>query len=329
MVKMFSALKKDSIGGAGVHVDTALGNDGKPKKKPKPSDKVETVDCGKSAPQSLYICRPVTNAQDIIDWAKAQGFAKTLQPDDLHVTIAFSRQPLDWKLSQTQQPDTISVPGQGDRVVAPLGDKGAVVLKFHSNELHQRWQQLRDAGASWDYPGYQPHVSITYDGTGTDLANVKPYDGRIELGSEQFAPVDDDWSGKVVEKQDFSISFEITKMDADKQQIFGWASVATINGEAVVDKQGDIIPIDELEKAAYDFLLDGGVMGDMHERVGVGRPIESMVFTKAKCDALGIKMDREGWFVGFQVDSPDVWKSHKEGKRPEFSIGGSGVRQPQ
>jgi hypothetical protein len=63
----------------------------------------------------------------------------------------------------------------------------------------------------------------------------------------------------------------ITKADDDKRQVFGWASVAArVTGEVIEDYQDDIVEIDELEKAAYEYTADFGTAGEMHERGGVG-----------------------------------------------------------
>lgn len=127
---------------------------------------------------------------------------------------------------------------------------------------------------------------------------------------------------------DWSLPFEIVAKSEDQQLVFGWASVASIGGEDVVDKQGDIIPEDELEKAAYDYVLYCRQQGDMHERMGVGQLIESMVFTKQKQDVLGIDLGMAGWFCGFYVTDKETWGLIKSGERPEFSVGGRAVRVP-
>ena len=61
--------------------------------------------------------------------------------------------------------------------------------------------------------------------------------------------------------------------------------------------------------------------------LGVGRLIESMVFTKEKQEALGINLGKVGWFVGFQIDDVDVWKKIETGEYVDFSIGGTGQRE--
>lgn len=136
-------------------------------------------------------------------------------------------------------------------------------------------------------------------------------------------------------------SGDISKVDSDKQQIFGWASVAELDGKPVVDLQGDYIHPDDVEKAAYDYVLNSRVGGDMHDRIDeygnliekagprhVSDLIESMVFTPEKCEAMGISKNLAGrWWTGFQVNDPDVWMDVKEGRRTGFSIHGAGLRK--
>lgn len=147
--------------------------------------------------KTLYVSRPVLNGEEFIDWAKSQGFTKTLSSEDFHVTVAFSRTAVDWD-SITPKKNTITFQG-GVRTVQPLGAEGAVVLKFKGGTLQGRWREFRDIGASWDYESYQPHVSITYDGTGVDLAGVEPFVDNLVLGPEKFEELDLDWSKNVDE----------------------------------------------------------------------------------------------------------------------------------
>lgn len=123
----------------------------------------------------------------------------------------------------------------------------------------------------------------------------------------------------------FGVPLDIRKTDPDKQLIFGWASVVEKDGVAVIDKQGDVIPVEELENAAYQYTLDSRNGGDMHARSGVAKLVESMVFTKDKQEALGVDIGQIGWWVGFKVNDDALWSAHKRGERPEFSIGGQAV----
>jgi Putative phage serine protease XkdF len=137
---------------------------------------------------------------------------------------------------------------------------------------------------------------------------------------------DPEATGDIVHQQKkWALPLKIMKTDAEQQLIFGWASVVEKDGVAVIDKQGDIIPVEELENAAYDFTLYSRDGGDMHDRRGVAKLVESMVFTTEKQKALGIDLKQVGWWVGFKVTDKELWAAHKRGERPEFSIGGAAV----
>lgn len=154
-----------------------------------------------ATPKTLYVRRNLVNTAAIIDWANSQGISSTVTPEEMHVTIAYSRNAIDWmKAGESWDGDEkgqMRVKPGGVRIVEPLGDKGAVVLFFTSDNLTWRHVQIKNAGASWDYEDYQPHLTITYDGAALDLSNVEPYRGELIFGPEIFEELDADWSEKV------------------------------------------------------------------------------------------------------------------------------------
>jgi hypothetical protein len=126
----------------------------------------------------------------------------------------------------------------------------------------------------------------------------------------------------------WSLPLAILKADPDRRLIFGWASVAESDGQVIVDKQGDIIPPEALEEAAYEYVLSSRDGGDMHERRGVSKLVASVVLTSDIKRAMGITSmvpDNVGWFVGFKVHDDELWSAVKRGERPEFSIGGASL----
>lgn len=149
-------------------------------------------------PQTLYVSRKVVNASEILAWAKSQGFKHTLAADDLHVTIAFSRAPVDWMKAGEPWSAQIEIPAGGPRAVERFGD--AVVLAFSSREVAWRHEDIKEIGATWDHPEYQPHITISYDPKSPTLSQITPYQGRIVLGPEIFAPVNEDWKASVQEE---------------------------------------------------------------------------------------------------------------------------------
>jgi len=137
---------------------------------------------------------------------------------------------------------------------------------------------------------------------------------------------------KSADEVDVIWNAEIAKADSDKQQIFGWASVVEVNGEPVVDLQGDRISVDEMEKAGYEYVMKSRKGGDMHLRdnwspIQKSEMIESFIVTPDKREAMGLPDSvPTGWWVGFKVQDPEVWAKVKSGERTGFSIHGHGRR---
>jgi Putative phage serine protease XkdF len=125
----------------------------------------------------------------------------------------------------------------------------------------------------------------------------------------------------------WSLSLPISKVDDDQHMVWGWASVIEEGGSVVTDKQDDQIEIAELSKAAHGFMRDSRVGGDMHEALGVGDVVESIVFTSDVQKALGVDLGKVGWFVGIHVTDADVWKRVKSGDLKAFSFGGRARRE--
>ena len=159
-----------------------------------------------ASPRSLYVSRKLLNAAELVKWAKAQGFTTTQPPEDMHVTIMFSRTPVDWIKAGGDgwggdENGELRVAPGGPRLVEKLCDKGAVVHLFASSALTWRHEEIKRAGASPSHDEFQPHVTITYQAPeGLDLRTVEPYRGALRFGPEIFAEVVDDWETTITER---------------------------------------------------------------------------------------------------------------------------------
>lgn len=271
----------------------------------------------RKAAQSLYVSRPVVNAEDIIKWAKEQGIEKVVPADQMHVTVAYSKTPVEWD-SMGAHYEEVVVKTSG-RKVAELGDEGAIVLHFKSKELGRRWNEMVQKGASWEHEGFNPHITLTYHAPdGIDLSKIKPYEGPIHLGAEKFAPVEDNWSDNVTEK---FMKGCVTKYDENLGLVFGWAIVCKQNGEPYFDLQGDHIPEDAMLKAAADFMSHSRTAKEMH----AGDPVGSVVFAFPLTEDIAKSMDIGSKQTGFMIamkPTPEIVAKFKSGEYTGFSIGG-------
>ncbi len=119
---------------------------------------------------------------------------------------------------------------------------------------------------------------------------------------------------------------KIIKLDDEARIVWGWASVVSIDGKPMVDRQGDIISPEVMTKAADNFMADVRTAKAMHEGGKIGEVIHSFPLTKALGEALGVYSALEGWVVAMKVHDDDVWKRVKSGELAAFSIGGMGKR---
>lgn len=142
--------------------------------------------------------------------------------------------------------------------------------------------------------------------------------------------------------------FQIAKLDDNQSLVFGYANVSVSKSTAqgigglVEDLQLDIVPPDELEKAAYEFVLDFREADEMHTGDAVGQLVESMVFTPDKLAKLATDpttgtVDEAAlevlkrilpcrWWVGFKL-APASYQAVKSGKFKMFSIAGDADRE--
>ena len=128
-------------------------------------------------------------------------------------------------------------------------------------------------------------------------------------------------------------SFSIFKTDDDKRLVFGWASISiTVDGEQLEDRQKDIIDPEDLEEAAYEYVLNFRDTGEEHISTmrKKGKLVESCVFTAEKQKAIGIPEGTLpiGWWIGFKIEDDAAWERVKNGTYRMFSIEGKANREP-
>lgn len=244
---------------------------------------------------NLYVYRPLLNAEQLYNWAVARGIKNVVPPEEMHVTQVYSRAPVT---DFTPKDDTVIV----KRKVQMLGDKGALVLSFASDAFQARHTQAMAAGASHDFDGYHPHVTLSYDSSDPDPTRLTPPDFPLKFGPEVHQPLNENWAkdkglrkditassvhtptalGNEDETESMSAetttpmnpSFRVAKIDKSLGLVFGWAVVCKVKGEDYYDLNVDTvgshagervpehIPEDVMTKAAFDMTKSGATPGN-------------------------------------------------------------------
>lgn len=136
---------------------------------------------------TLYVSRKVLNSREIYNWAKASGVQDLMPADGLHVTLIYSRAPVDWMQFGEAFNEEITIGAGGPRVIQTFGgDNPVIVLEFASGQLQWRHREFVEGGASYDWDSYRPHITV---GRGEIPEGMTPYTGRIVLGPEIFEEV--------------------------------------------------------------------------------------------------------------------------------------------
>jgi hypothetical protein len=203
---------------------------------------------------SLYVHRDLKHPAPFLRWAKEQGFKTTVPTEDLHVTIVYSKDPVDWDKLEPRS-DEITV-GNDKRTVEQLGD--AVVLRFNSERLAEDNAKFMEAGCTSKFPTYKPHVTIPYDAGDLDISKVIPFDGNMTFGNEVFEEIDDDGfdSDSLVEqvlKHDRRA--RLRKAD-DDQALMDKLNDAVFNGGSVASDLGASLTTSRL--VTLGFLVQAG-----------------------------------------------------------------------
>jgi len=253
--------------------------------------------------KTCYIHRPVLNAEEILDWYRAQGFESLTIPEDLHCTQVYSKAPVDWGFGTHAAP--IIVRG-GPRSLERFGDS-AIVMEFKSEALDRRHKQLLTLGCSSDFPDYRSHITLTYNDGGLDLAKVEPWPHDIVLGAEHRDEIKD-WTP--VEKSNMLVKSAVVAnlsmlvkakpVGADNRRL-----VEIQSSVEAVDQEGDLILQSALMGSKDKFIqhgvLDIDHLFELGEQYGipdpdswkVGRPLD--VWTVGK----------ETWVLGEIYAQPD------------------------
>lgn len=168
----------------------------------------------------------------------------------------------------------------------------------------------------------------------SDIYGVDGYwsDWKVEQIHQAALPkVDITYSSVEKARAGTGEKFKIAKSHEDQQLVFGWANIAIdANGEYPLDWDGDITAPEDLEKAAYEFVLKYRATGEQHQGEIKGQLVESVMFTKEKQEAMGLPEGilPQGWWCGFHVPDKEVFAKIKSGEYQMFSVEGSAVRKP-
>lgn len=113
------------------------------------------------------------------------GIAQPVIGDDLHTTIIYSRKLIDWSLASNIN-KSIELDNAHFEVWKNYGEETyCLVLAYQSEWLQNRFRLARELGATWDFPDYHPHVTLSYQvPENFDITQLEIPDFRLQLEKE-------------------------------------------------------------------------------------------------------------------------------------------------
>ncbi len=133
------------------------------------------------------------SVQKLLDFAEQKDIPNTLDKNEFHTTLLYSRKYLkDYKAIGEFESPIIAYPMGFEVWVSPANafkdeDTRCLVLKYKCQEQEDRFNELMDEhDATYDFDEYKTHVTISYDvGPDFDEANLDAsLIGELELVSE-------------------------------------------------------------------------------------------------------------------------------------------------
>ncbi len=140
---------------------------------------------GKADGPALYAALRVlpSSAAALEAWAREQGIANVVPAAEMHCTTVHSRTPVPAYKPANQPWDREEI----DPTTYWLARlNGALVLVFASAWVETRHAWALQCGATWDFEGYKPHVTLSYDPGPVQI--ISPPRFAIELGEEWTDP---------------------------------------------------------------------------------------------------------------------------------------------
>jgi hypothetical protein len=133
--------------------------------------------------RSLCLTRPLLNIGPVFEWLDSVGVRKAIPPDQLHMTLATVRTPVDW---------TGLVP-KDDVLTIPAGLKTVQIfaytikaLTFGHPDVKARHEELVSMYPEMDHHLLRPHVSLYKGGRMPRTC----YEGELVFGPERAEEFD-------------------------------------------------------------------------------------------------------------------------------------------
>jgi len=211
---------------------------------------------------------------------------------------------------------------------SPLEAKDPIPATWLKQCLDRTWMEISEPETPRKVQGVWTKVTPLGEGSvlrfrrGEDHLDLE-LDGVLRGG---FRLQRLDGSALLLRLEPVEKAFQVVHKADEKRIVYG--VVLSPHGP---DAQGDVIPPEEIEEAAHNFIAFGGAIGINHEgRPIAARPVESFIapvdfeYVPGKPES---RIRKGEWVLAVKVFDDAVWEKVKRGELTGFSIQGWARRQ--
>ena len=135
-----------------------------------------------------------TSVNSVMKYIKDNNIINPVSVNELHTTLLHSKRHLPNYIAKGKiDPAYMAKPVRFDLWKTQSGIKYALVLVLNCPELINRHVFLmREHSASYDYPEYTPHITLSYNaGTDLDLNRLPQFTGDIKIIEEYSSELEE------------------------------------------------------------------------------------------------------------------------------------------
>lgn len=150
--------------------------------------------------KGVYVAVDYTreSSNRFINHFKAQGIPNLVRADKLHTTVIYSRKPFnfdEYKGNTSRPLDLVFTEFKPHVFETQSGKRALVMLIEDADELTDRHNHIMTKyDASYDFPDYIPHCTVSYDIGELDISKIIEYTGTLHTSNEYVEPLDVDWA---------------------------------------------------------------------------------------------------------------------------------------
>jgi hypothetical protein len=122
---------------------------------------------------------------------KSLGLLNPVSRDDLHTTICYSQVNVPFTASNA----SLIVSTKNHLEIWDTNNGPALILCLNSQYLEERHKYSRILGATYDYPDYKPHITLSYNlGAQAIDLSITDVNVPITISHEVVEDLDLDWT---------------------------------------------------------------------------------------------------------------------------------------